>query len=116
MRVDRFRELALWKSRPTARVDRQRIDSLLQVLGRPWLQRSDFRPLAVDRTGRPAALTDPNCYIFLAYKFGSLVIVLSQDFMRALNQFFPFFQKGFLHKFECKYFLSKGKILSRVLK
>ena len=30
--------------------------------------------------GRPVGLTDPNSYIFLAYKFGGLVIILSQDF------------------------------------
>ena len=44
------------------------------------LQRSDFWPLAVDRPGRPVGLTDPNGYIFSAYKFGGLVIIFEKDF------------------------------------
>ena len=57
MPVDRFREFALWKSRPTAQVDRQRIDSLLQVLGRPgW---STVAPTVRNPTvgGRPHGST-----------------------------------------------------------
>jgi len=85
--VDRFRELCSQEisvdraGRPT--------ESLLSPPGARStgpvdrrLQRSDFWPLPVDRTGRPEALTEPNGQIFLASIKGGFVIVLSQDFWR----------------------------------
>ena len=84
--------------------------------GRPEAPTVGFSTVGGRPGGRPAGLTDPNGYIFLAYKLGVLVIVLSQDFRRALSQFFPLFSEVFLHKIESKYFLSKGKILTRVFK
>ena len=48
--------------------------------GRPEAPTVGFLTVGGRPAGRPAALTDPNGYIFLAYKLGGLVIVLSQDF------------------------------------
>ena len=51
--------------------------------GRPEAPTVGFLTVGGRPGGRPVALTDPNGYIFLAYKLGVLVIVLSQDFRRA---------------------------------
>ena len=48
--------------------------------GRPEAPTVGFFTVGGRSAGRPVGLTDPNGYIFLAYKFGGLVIVLSQDF------------------------------------
>ena len=61
--------------RPYGSTDRE-FYSLLQWLGRPEAPTVGFLTVGGRPAGRPAGLTDPNGYIFLAYKFEGLVIVL----------------------------------------
>ena len=70
---------------PGDRGGRPEFRDLLSVVlgrpgGRPEAPTVGFLTVGGRPAGRPAALTDPNGYIFLAYKFEGLVIVLSQDF------------------------------------
>ena len=56
--VDRFKESALWKSRSTAPVDRQRVYSLLQLLGRPGRSTGGCNGRILTVGGRPARSTE----------------------------------------------------------
>ena len=111
---------ALWKYRPTGPVDRQRDYSLLQWVGRPsrstgGSKRSDFWPLAVDRAGRPVALTEPQRLYFLtAYKRGSCQLFLGEDFGDLWASFSNWFQKFSPHNWVQILPILKGVFIKRV--